>query len=89
MNLEVLSMGLELLLRDTGFQGCKQSKRNTCPQAFFFFFKDYSCVLYMGGLPSSHQKRQLDLTIDGCEPPCDCWESYSEPLEGQSSAFNH
>jgi hypothetical protein len=25
-----------------------------------------------------------DLTIDGCEPPCGCWELNSVPLEEQS-----
>ena len=27
------------------------------------------------------QKRASDLIIDGCEPPCRCWELNSEPLE--------
>ena len=29
------------------------------------------------------QKRASDPTIDGCEPPCDCWELNSDPLEEQ------
>jgi hypothetical protein len=29
-------------------------------------------------------KRALDLTTDGCEPPCGCWELNSGPLEEQS-----
>ena len=30
------------------------------------------------------QKRAPDPITDGCEPPCGCWELYSEPLEEQS-----
>ena len=30
------------------------------------------------------QKRAPDLLIDGCEPPCGCWELNSGPLEEQS-----
>jgi hypothetical protein len=30
------------------------------------------------------QKRVKDLLIDGCEPPCGCWELNSGPLEEQS-----
>ena len=30
------------------------------------------------------QKRAPDLIIDGCEPPCGCWELNSGPLEEQS-----
>ena len=29
------------------------------------------------------QKRAPDLIIDGCEPPCGCWELNSRPLEEQ------
>ena len=29
------------------------------------------------------QKRASDLITDGCEPPCDCWELNSGPLEEQ------
>ena len=32
----------------------------------------------------THQKRALDPIIDGCEPPCECWELNSGPLEEQS-----
>ena len=34
-------------------------------------------------MPAS-QKRALDFIIDGCEPPCGCWELNSGPLEEQS-----
>ena len=30
------------------------------------------------------QKRALDPSVDGCEPPCGCWELNSGPLEEQS-----
>jgi hypothetical protein len=33
---------------------------------------------------SSRQKKASDSLIDGCEPPCGCWELNSEPLEDQS-----
>ena len=29
------------------------------------------------------QKKAPDLIIDGCKPPCGCWELYSGPLEEQ------
>ena len=29
------------------------------------------------------QKRRSDLISDGCEPPCDCWELNSGPMEEQ------
>ena len=37
-------------------------------------------------LLTSHQKRVSDPITDGCEPPCDCWELNSGPLEEQSVA---
>jgi hypothetical protein len=30
------------------------------------------------------QKRALDLVMDGCEPPCGCWDLNSGPSEEQS-----
>jgi hypothetical protein len=30
------------------------------------------------------QKRAQDFTLDGCEPPCGCWELNTGPLEEQS-----
>ena len=35
----------------------------------------------------THQKRASDSVTDGCEPPCDCWELNSVPLEEQSVLF--
>ena len=34
-----------------------------------------------------HQKRVSDLIMDGCEPPCICWDLNSGPLEEQSVLF--
>jgi hypothetical protein len=31
-----------------------------------------------------HQKKALDLIMDGCEPPSGCWDLNSEPSEEQS-----
>ena len=31
----------------------------------------------------SYQKRASEPSIDGCEPPCGCWELNSGPLENQ------
>ena len=31
-----------------------------------------------------HQKRASDLIMDGCEPPCGCWDLNSGPSEEQS-----
>jgi hypothetical protein len=31
-----------------------------------------------------HQKRASDLIMGGCEPPCNCWDLNSGPLEEQS-----
>ena len=30
-----------------------------------------------------HQKRASDLIMDGCEPPCGCWDLNSVPWEEQ------
>jgi hypothetical protein len=32
----------------------------------------------------AHQKKVSDLIMDGCEPPCGCWDLNSGPLEEQS-----
>ena len=32
---------------------------------------------------SAGQKRAPDLIMDGCEPPCGCWELNSGPQEEQ------
>jgi hypothetical protein len=39
---------------------------------------------YPAAYTSTCQKRALDPLIDGCEPPCGCWELNSGPLEEQS-----
>ena len=52
----------------------------------FLFFKKKILFKYMSMLSclQIHQKRLLDPIIDGCEPPCDCWELNSGPPEKQS-----
>ena len=53
---------------------------------FFYFFK-YLFIYYVYNILSvcmpAGQKRAPDL-IDGCEPPCGCWELNSGPLEEQA-----
>ena len=34
--------------------------------------------------PDALFQRASDLIMDGCEPPCGCWDLNSEPLEEQS-----
>jgi hypothetical protein len=49
-------------------------------QCFFFFF----CFLMhecSTVYTSEGQKRASDPFLDGCEPPCGCWEFNSGPLE--------
>jgi len=43
---------------------------------FFFLFKDLSIHYTQAhcSRPQTHQKRASDLSTDGCEPPCGCWE---------------
>jgi hypothetical protein len=35
--------------------------------------------------PQILHKRASDFVIDGCEPPCGCWDLNSGPLEEQSA----
>jgi hypothetical protein len=52
---------------------------------FKIFSKRFINYVY-SGLPvymPAGQKRTPDLIIDGCEPPCGCWELNSGPLEEQ------
>jgi len=56
---------------------------------FFFFFLKHLFIMYTSYcfLPAytpAGQKRAPDLIIDGCEPPCGCWELNSGPLEEQT-----
>ncbi|KAM7334462.1 hypothetical protein ACRRTK_007782 [Alexandromys fortis] len=47
----------------------------------FFFYYVYNILsVYM----PAGQKRAPDPIIDGCEPPCVCWELNSGPLEEQA-----
>ena len=54
---------------------------------FLSFFKDLFIYYVYNILPLcmlAGQKRAPDLFIDGCEPPCGCWEMNSGPLEEQA-----
>jgi hypothetical protein len=56
-----------------------------CDLPVFFFL--ISLLLYLSTHCSCLQtdkKRLPDLFMDGCEPPCGCWDFNSEPLEEQS-----
>jgi hypothetical protein len=44
---------------------------------YLFYVYEYTVAVFT-------QKRALDPIIDGCEPPCGCWELNSGPLEEQS-----
>jgi hypothetical protein len=56
--------------------------------SFLFFLKIYLCNACEYTLTLQiHQKRASDPITDGCEPPCDCWELNSGPLEEQSVLF--
>ena len=53
---------------------------------FFFYiylFIYYVCSVLPACVPAC-EKRAPNLIIDGCEPPCGCWELNSGPLEEQS-----
>jgi hypothetical protein len=56
------------------------------PSNFNLKKKDLFIFMYGSTLCSlqTHQKRALDPTTDGCEPPCGCWVLNSEPPEEQS-----
>jgi hypothetical protein len=50
----------------------------------FFFFLIYLFYLYEYNVTVVRHTRRGYLIIDGCEPPCGCWELNSGPLEEQS-----
>jgi hypothetical protein len=52
----------------------------------FVFKKIYLFIIckYTVAVYRQLQKRASDLVMDGCEPPCSCWDFNSEPLEEQS-----
>jgi hypothetical protein len=45
---------------------------------FFVFLKIYLLYLAHCSCLQMHQKRASDLIMDGCEPPCGCWDLNSE-----------
>jgi hypothetical protein len=54
--------------------------------AWLFFFLRLIYLLYVSTLllSSDTPERASDLIVDGCEPPCGCWNLNSWPLEEQS-----
>jgi hypothetical protein len=57
----------------------RATQRN--PVSLFFLI---IYLLYIGvhcSCLQAHQKKASDPITDGCEPPCDCWELNSGPLE--------
>jgi hypothetical protein len=66
-------------------KGAMSRKHKPCPGEFLFgfFFKKIYLLLYISAL-QMHQKRASDLIMDGCEPPCGCWDLNSGPSEEQS-----
>jgi hypothetical protein len=54
----------------------------------FFFFKIYYVLWVHCSCLQTQQKRASSPIIDGCEPPCACWELNSGPLE-TATALNH
>jgi hypothetical protein len=56
---------------------------STLSSFFFLRFIYYYIQVHCSYL-QMHQKRALDLIMDGCEPPCGCWDLNSGPLEEQS-----
>ena len=52
----------------------------------FFFFKIYLFIMCKYTVAVFRHSRRVapDLVMDGCEPPCGCWELNSGPSEEQS-----
>jgi hypothetical protein len=49
----------------------------------FFIFIYFICK-YTEAVFRHPRRRALDLIMDGCEPPCGCWDLNSGPSEEQS-----
>ena len=56
----------------------------------YIFYKELFilCIWVCCSCLQTRQKRASDPIIDGCEPPCRCWELNSEPLEELSVLFH-
>jgi hypothetical protein len=68
------------------FSGCKKKKKKKKKNQVIFV---YFYFLESKGYTEKPCKRVSDPIIDGCEPPCGCWELDSGPLEEQvASALN-
>ena len=57
----------------------------TVSEPVFLFFKVFIYYAYsvLSARMPAHLKRASDFIIDGCEPPCSCWELNSGTLEEQ------
>ena len=57
-------------------------------QFYLFIFFKYLFIYYVHNILSvclsAGQKRASDISSDGCEPPCGCWELNSGPMEEQA-----
>ena len=55
------------------------------PKNLEYFLKLFIYYIYIHcSCLQKHQKRAPDLIMDGCEPPCGCWDLNSRPSEEQS-----
>jgi hypothetical protein len=45
---------------------------------YLFYVREYTVAVFR------HTRRGHQILLDGCEPPCGCWDLNSRPLEGQS-----
>ena len=51
-----------------------------CLRTYLFIL----CVCIHSRCFQTHQERASDFVMDGCVPPCGCWDLNSGPLEEQS-----
>ena len=67
-------------------EGRKERERRMEEEREKIFLKIYLfnlCIWVHCSCLQINQKRASDHIADGCEPPCDCWELNSGPLEEQ------
>jgi hypothetical protein len=56
---------------------------------YLFIYLFIICKYTVAVFRHSRRGRQISLWMDGCEPPCGCWDLNSGPLEEQSGALTH
>lgn len=72
----LLVSSFSLPWRSLSFEGCAMYIGVSTPQSFFFFKKIFTYFMWRIALSvciPTCQKKASDLTPDGCEPPCGCW----------------